>query len=238
MARMRQLKKDGNVYFEDDSYGPINPMWANCPKLMAIQDPNIAHWYRNDFDHYEESDWQFDETNAGSEALADVAGGVLLITTDTAENDGAQYQQSGEAWKLVQSKPLWFEIRLAVGEATQTDFIVGLCITDTSLIAGLSDGIYFLKNDGDRDIDYHCEKGSADSTADTGIDVVADTYYRYGLYWNGDNTVQYWLDGVLRGSSTSNIPDDQELAISFGILDGSGGGKTLSLDNIECFQIR
>lgn len=238
MARMRQLRKSGNVYFEDDSFGPINPMWANCPKLMAIQDPGIAHWFRDDFDHYAESDWQFDETNSGSESLVNVAGGVLLITTDTAENDGPQYQQSGEAWKLVQSKPLWFEARLAVGDATETDIVVGLCITDASLIAGMTDGVYFLKDDGDRNIDYHCEIGSSDTTGDTGVDLVADTYKRYGIYWDGDDTVEYWLDAVLVGSSTSNVPYDQTLAISFGILDGSGGGKTLSMDNIECFQIR
>jgi len=235
---------NGNQGFRDNDYSPAvgASMWEDCPVLAALQDPALAHRYFNDFYDYTAADWTITTTETGggsaTEALSDAAGGVLLITNDDADNESDEFQKDGEAFQLVVGKPLWFEARMRVSEATEVDFLVGLCITDTTLIDGLSDGVYFLKDDGDTAIDYHCEKDSGDSTGNTGVNL-STAYRKYGIHFNGAGQVDYWLDGVRVASVTgANVPDDELLSISFAIQNGDGNARNLSVDYIKCFQVR
>ena len=233
----------GNERFTDGFYSSgMGGMWANYPALAALNDPFLMHDYSNDFHDYTAADWIITtvETSGGNatEVLADEIGGVLLVTNDDGDNEEDEFQKNGEAYKLAAGKPLWFEAKIKISDATESDLIVGLCITDTTAIAAVTDGVYFLKDDDDTNIDYHCEKNSTDTSGDTSVDIVAATYNRYGIHFDGAGTVSYWLDGVQVASSTTNIPDDEELCITFGLMNGTGAAKTLSIDYIRCVQVR
>jgi len=201
-----------------------------------------AYRYEEDFFNYDIGDWTLTTVEAGAgdatEAIADEAGGVLLITNDAADDDSDEFQKVGEAFKLIAGKPLYFEARVKVSDAIQSDMIIGLCITDTTLLGGLSDGVYFIKDDGDANLDFVTEKNSTETKADTGVDLVNATYVILGFYWDGAGNVTPYVNGEAKTTHATNVPDDEELRVSFGIKNGEAVAKTMSVDYIKVVQKR
>lgn len=232
----------GNLSYADEFYPVSNSIWKDCPLLAYLQDPNLGHLYYNDFHTFAPADWTITTTEAGAgdatEAITDEAGGVLLITNAAAATDSDELQHVGEAWQLAVGKPLWFESRWKISDGTQSNAIMGLIVTDTTLVDGAQDGVWFEKNDGDANIDYHCDKDNSDTTGDTGIDIVTNTFVRTGIKFDGAGTVSYYINGVQVAASAANVPDDELLRISFALQNGEAVAKTKSLDYIKCFQIR
>jgi len=199
-------------------------------------DPTRCHVYFNDFDTYVAAEWTITtlEDGAGSatEALTDVDGGILLVTNAAGDDDNDFFNKVGESFLFEAGKKLWFKARFAVSDATQSDVVIGLQITDTAPLA-VTDGVYFLKDDGDAYIDFHVEKDSVDTTA-TAVGTLADgVYITVGFYYNGVDAIKYYIDGVHKGTSVvTNLPDDEVLTISFGIQNGEAAAKTMSIDYI------
>ena len=168
-------------------------------------------------------------------ALTDAAGGHLLITTDAAENDGANLQVTNEAFKLASGKPCYFGCKLKVSEATQSDILVGLCITDTDLLGGMTDGAYFRKVDGSTAMSFVLEKDSTETTGAVHT-VVADTFVTLEFFFDGTN-IDAYVDGVLQTRlAITNLPDDEELTPSIHYLAGSVNAKTCTVDWIRAIQ--
>jgi hypothetical protein len=216
--------------------GVTNSSKASAMNMLPVLDPTKVHMFFDDFDRYVAADWTITTTEGGAsdatEALADADGGVLTITNDAADNDNDFFQKVGESFKLESGKKAWFKSRFKVSDATQSDFVMGLQITDTSPLA-VSDGIYFRKDDGDALLDFVVMKDSSATTA-TGVHtVVDDTYLVVGFYYNGVDAIEYYIDDVKIGTSvTTNHPDDTELTISFGIQNGEAAAKVMSVDYI------
>lgn len=127
---------------------------------MPATDWTRMHTYFNDFDTYVVGDWTITTTEAGAgsatEALGNADGGVLVITNDAADNDADFFQKVGESFKFVSGKKLWFKARFKVSDATQSDFVMGLQITDTTPL-DVSDGVFFMKDDGDANLDFYAK---------------------------------------------------------------------------------
>lgn len=173
------------------------------------------------------------ETTVALKGGAD--GGVLLITTDAAENDGANIQLQGEAFTFASAYPCYFGARLKVSDATQSDFLVGLCITDTDLLGGMTDGIYFRKVDGSTTVNAVLEK---DSTETTGTALTCDTsFHTYEFYFDGTN-VDFYVDGTaITRLAVTNLPNDEYLTPSLHFLAGEAVAKTMEVDWMRCIQI-
>ena len=204
---------------------------------LAVIDPTKYHVFFDDFDRYNASDWTITTTEAGAgsatEALTDEDGGVLLITNDDADNDADFFNKVGESFSITSGKKLRFKIRFKVSDATQSDFVAGLQITDTTPLA-VTDGIYFRKDDGDANVDFVIIKDSS-STEESAISSVADdTYKTLEFVYNGSDKIAVFADGALAHSATTltNLPDDEVLTVSFGIVNGEAAAKTLSIDYI------
>lgn len=198
--------------------------------------PMKAHTYFNDFDTYLASEWVITTTEAGTgsaiEALGDADGGVLLVTNAAGDNDNDFFNKVGESFLMAAGKKAWFEARFKVSDATQSDWVMGLQITDTTPLA-VTDGIYFQKDDGDTNIDLHVTKDST-STSSTAIGTNVDnTYIKVGFYYNGKDKVIGFIDGVAKDSlATTNLPDDEVLTVSFGLQNGEAAAKVMSVDYI------
>ena len=211
--------------------------------FYGMPDPTKWITYFNDFTEYVAGDWTITTTEAGSgaatEALASTsAGGLLLITNDDADNDLDFFNLKTEAFKFVAGKKTFFKARFAVSDATQSDFVMGLQITDTTILA-VSDGVYFMKDDGDASLDFHVEQDSSDTTASAIATVSDDTMLVAGFYYDGKSAIEYYVDDVKLGTSvTTNLPDDEELAVSFGIQNGAAAAKTMTVDYIFVSQER
>ena len=126
-----------------------------------LPDPTSVHVFMDDFDMYTAADWTVTETGSATQVLDDADGGVLLVTNAAADDDASFSQKVGESFLMETGKEVWFKARFKVSDATQSDFIIGLQITDTTPLDA-TDGIFFQKDDGDTNLDFHVEK---DNTA-------------------------------------------------------------------------
>ena len=236
---------DGNKIFKDGRHDTGKAaLWDDCPKWAALQDPSVASWVREEFLTYTVGDWTVAEQGAaGTIAQTDVAGGGVLLTTDALDNDSEEMQKKGEAYLLSLDRPLWFEAMLQVSEITQSDFVIGLGVTDNTFIDGCDDWVGFWKPDAAATVDWHCMESTNDSTGITSVSMVADTDMRFGFKWSplGDaalGTVTYYLDGVVVATCITNIPDDVEMCVTCGYQNGVAGAETLLWKGYEVFQLR
>lgn len=243
----RSIHRRDNLTFYDPRWSPTKPpvgqgIWWTCPQLAAL-DPRTAFSFFDDFFEFRlagtDIGWIRTATGAGSSVISDAAGGVLLNTNAAADNDMIQLQWNSENFKLAANKPIWFEARVKVSDKTQSDLLVGLAITDTSLIVSApSDGVYFLKNDGDANINCVTMLNTTATSTDSALDMVDDTFVRLGFFCDGVSAVYFYVDGVLVATHTTNIVDDEELTVSFAIQNGEGVAKNASIDYIKAVQIR
>lgn len=200
--------------------------------------PDVTGWhtYFNDFDTYTAADWTIttveDGTGSATEALTDADGGVLLVTNAAGDDDSDFFNKVGESFTFEAGKKLFFKAKFKVSDATQSDVVIGLQITDTTPLA-VTDGVYFRKDDGDANVDFVVIKNSTATTATAATTLADDTYIELAFAYDGVSEIKYFADGAHIGTSaTTNLPDDEVLTLSFGIQNGEAAAKTMSLDYI------
>ena len=140
-------------------------------------DPSKYYTYFDDFFEYHSGIYTITTTEAGSgnasEAITAGAGGQLLITNDNADNDLDFFQLKGEAFKFDSTKRMFFSSRFKVSDATQSDLVMGLQITDTTSL-DVTDGIFFIKGDADTQPDFIIEKDNSSTLSVLEMNAIAD----------------------------------------------------------------
>lgn len=209
-----------------------NSPWANFKAPLPTQ----YHTFFDDFDRYVAADWTITTVEAGggsaTEALTDGDGGLLLITNDAADNDSDFFQKVGESFKFETGKKLFFEARFKVSDATQSDLVMGLQITDTTPL-DVTDGVFFTKADGAATVNFLVEKNNTATTSSAVATLANDTFVKLGFYYDGVSAVYAIVNGVAAANvATTNLPDDEELTVSFGIQNGEAVAKTMTVDYI------
>jgi hypothetical protein len=181
------------------------------------------------------------EAGGGETTIAPQGDGTLLITTDAAEYDGANIQMVGSPFKLYAGSPLYCGARLKISEATQSDFVFGLCSEDTALMAvagahatDVAYGIYFSKLDAVTAVYFNTEENTTEtnvaaSTLDT-------SWHWYEFFSEGATTVKAYVDGVYVGASTTNLPTTA-LTLSFNFRTGSTNARTCYIDGAYAVQL-
>ena len=219
----------------------VTNVGSNDPmRMLVVPDPTLMHVFYDDFDKYAAGDWTITAVGTGSSALTDADGGVLLLTASAADNDGRQHQKVGESFLLTSGKKMMFKARFKVSDATQSDLLIGLAVTDTTLLGatggdGVTDGIFFQKDDGSTTLTAYCQKDTTTGqTSGTAATMASDTYLTVAWYYDGISKVEYYVNnsqiGTLDGTSTY-LPDT-ELTVSFALLNGEAVAKTMSIDYI------
>ena len=193
------------------------------------------NWF-DDFFEYTAGDWVVTEINDSTQAMGDANGGVLVLTTLTAENDAASLQSVGEIFTFASGKEVYFESRFKIGDATQSDFVMGLQVRATTPLA-VSDGVFFQKDDGDALLDVHSCASSTCSDATGVYTVVDDTYVKLSFYYDGGTTITYAVDDVIKGTMTAT-PATTELTVSFAVHAGSAAADVLTVDYINVWRER
>lgn len=202
-----------------------------------------------DFLTYAAADWVITTIEAGagsaSEAVSAAAGGVLVVMNDDADDDRDCFQWAGgtggalETFKYTVGKKLQFVFRGALSDATESDFMAGLYVTDTEPVGGVTDGIYFRKVDGSATVSLVVEKDSVETVVALGT-LADDTFFELEFYYDGSSDrIEAFLNGSRVGAAAlTNAPDDEELAMSFAIQNGEAAAKVLSVDYIGASQQR
>lgn len=201
---------------------------------LTMLDPTKFHTYFNDFDTYVAGDWVVTETQAGAtQALTAGDGGLLLLTNSAADDDLVALQKTPAAFTFTAGKKTFFSARLQVSDATQSDFVVGLQVVDTTPL-DVTDGVYFLKADGAATVSFICRKdATTGSTSASAIATVASaTDTTFAFFYDGVDQVYYAVNGVPLGSlvATSAFLPDANCTISFAIQNGEAVAKTMTVD--------
>lgn len=205
--------------------------------------PDPTQWqvYFNDFNTYVAGNWTKTVIGTGDAAIGTTTGGTVVLTNSAADNDGVQLQLTSTPFTLVAGKKAFFKARFKVSDATQSDLAIGLIIIDTTILGatggdGVTDGIFFQKDDGSAVLTAYCQKNTTTGqTSATATTLVSDTYVNVGWYYDGKSSVNVFVNDVqvatLDGSSTY-LPDAATLSPSFAILNGEAVAKLLTVDYI------
>lgn len=222
--------------------GVTNAAPNSFERLSNFPFPDLSRWheYFEDFDYYQATDWVVTEVGVATQALADEDGGVLLITNAAADNDSSFSQKAGESFLLSTAKNAWFKGRVKVSDATQSDMILGLAVTDTTPLDA-TDGIYFQKLDDGTGIDLVIVKSGTATTLLDVADMVDDTYIELAFHYDASRArLSVYVDDVLATESIEldNFPDDEVLTVTYGVQNGEAVAKTMSVDYLSVLAER
>ena len=217
---------------------------AGMGRYYPRMDPTRYVQYWNDFHIYTAGDWTVTETQAGATQgiNAGAHGGILSLVNSSADNDLNALQLASETFRFDSSKKFWIRTRFKVDDATQSDIMIGLSITDTSPLQSLpTDYIAFYKADDAAALVASVTKNSTSSTIAMG-NMSNDTYVVAEMYYDPYQTrLTAMLNGATVGTdltSVTNIPEDEELAVIIALQNGSAAARTLSVDYLEVLMER
>ena len=168
------------------------------------------------------------------------AGNAVFSADGGTTDDTIQIQLKGEAYTFSAGYPTYFGCKFKVNDADKTLFIGGLCITDTTLGAGLSDGLYFRSAKDSATLYLVAEKDSAETTVSCGT-LSDDTFVIAEFYYDGD-TVTAYVDGTAITTTIAdtddNFPDDEYLTPSLAMLAGEDDTNSATVEWAHAFQFR
>ena len=163
--------------------------------------------------------------------VADTVGGELGITSAaTTDNDGGSVQ-GNEIFAVAADKNMFFQTRIKNNDVDQTDICVGFTVnfaTNPENMLTATDRIVFQVDDGDASILCKTEKDGTETSTDSGIDMVDDTYIKLGIACSGTGKVEFFINDKLVATHSTNIPDDENLAIAAMSLSGSASGTRVT----------
>jgi hypothetical protein len=166
------------------------------------------------------------------------AGRVGTITCAANENDGGSYQLLGENIELTSDQDVYVGAKLKINDVDQTDLFFGLAVTDTALLGGVADAVYFESVDGSASISTVTEKDSTETQNDSAGTLADDTDILLEFYFDGSSSsVYFFIDGSLVNTHTANIPDDEALRLTIEFLTGEATANTCDVQFMRVIQI-
>ncbi len=216
----------------------------------ALQFPSHlgSHVYEEDFYTFVAGQWtETDVQGANTVAIQNGDGGIITLLTAGADDDEVQLQKiaagiSVESWLFDPDKRFFVEILATLSEVLLSEMLIGLAITDTTLLGGHADGLSFRKAEATGLVTLVAEKNSVEVAGNVGT-IVDATAFRLQAYYDGqgsDGRLYGALDGAVGSFSTpdASFPNDEELTISFAVRAGEAAAKTLTMDRIVVIQER
>jgi hypothetical protein len=188
----------------------------------------------------------FVNTETGTNTFVNSAtyGELFTITTGATEYNGYSSQVKGTAFQVVAGQPFYVGAKMKLSEATQKDFLFGICGTDTTLTAASSahaiavsaGGLFFSKLDGATAINVHTYLAGA-QTGTAAVSTAMDLlYHNYEIVSEDGVTIKFYFDGALVGCFTASLPTEA-LTVSLSYRAGSGAAGTLSVKDLRAVQI-
>ena len=242
---------------------PVDSLQSNNNLGYFFQDD-----FLNLSQHISDQDTQtyssYIDTGVTLKQLATEVGGVLQVAGNDADNDEGSLTTGGNAAGMVKiatssgsSTKLWFEARLknvTSVAANRLAFFIGLAeeglaaantlVDDTGAVADKDYvGFRVLHADGDGlDAVYNTSGGGGETVhKESASTLVADTYVKVGLYYDGTK-VYFYVDGSVVDAdgvaySATNVPDGEELALLLATKVGAASETKLNLDWWACAQL-
>lgn len=244
---------------------PVTGFWAGCP-TQVYADPSVAYFYAEDFIGFQLDTnneptfgWKWYENIGATTAEATGSlGGVLLMTTHNNDNDDCAMQlgHAGTETFIEYSKnsglKSWVEFRVAASQSGNNfTMFIGLAEEGSAVVDFIVDaGNDFVDKDligfviweaagAVVDIVHQFKTGGF---ADVGEAIVdhTDTMHTYGIYFDGVETVTFYVDNTIVGTAdvdTVTFPEisgaGEELSPIIYLKTHSEAAKSMSIDWIK-----
>lgn len=192
------------------------------------------------------TEWTNTLVNGSAFAHTDVAGGAVLLTTDNSTNDGIKLQLgdelagNGENIDLSGRHPLYCGIEFALNDATQTDVLFGVSMTDTTVLDAADTAMYFRKVDGSTTLYFVTEKDTVEAT--TACVTMADaTYVKAEFLYDVDGYVYVYInDGLIAtvADTIATFPNDELMRLTLEFLTGEDVANTCTVKSLRMIHIR
>lgn len=224
--------------------GLTNVTSTNPLGQYGLPDPTKWHTYFNDFDQYTTgitTEWTETKIGTGTVASTALDGGCIILTNSAADNDGINMQRVAASYLLAAGKRAIFKTRFKASDATESDLLIGLAAVDTTLLGatggdGVTDGIFFYKDDGSTALNFSCQKDATTGQvqATSIATLVNDTFITLAWYYDGVSSVSYYVNDVKTGTldASSTYLPDVILTDSIAILNGAAAAKSMTIDYI------
>lgn len=203
---------------------------------FGMLDPTKWHIFWDDFNHEPFStEWTITATSVGTGTSAlstpDAAGGLARITTAANEDDGLFAQTIGEIFLLESGKKTFIKTRFQVGDAIQSDLVIGLHSTDTTP-QDATMRFLFESVDGSAALYFNNDDNTTDTDSGTVATLADDTFVTVAAYYDGGSKITLYADGnAVQTISGITVPG-AEMAVGFGYLNGAAGAETTDIDYI------
>ena len=208
-----------------------NPLYE-----FGMLDPTKYHVFWDDFDTTPiAAQWTLTATSVGAGTSAitvpDADGGLARITTAANENDGIFAEWISETFKLEDGKKTFLKTRISVGDAIQSDWVVGLHSTDTTP-QDATMRFLFESVDASAAVYFNVDDNTTDTDSATIATMADDTFITLAAYWDGIDAIKVYANDVLVDTMSSIDVPGAEMAVGFGYLNGAAGAETTDVDYI------
>lgn len=236
MANLHSRRIRGNQVFYDthrkrliDAIGPDVVKYELQPgHLGGIAGASPAGWTETVV-----------EVGAGTSEFigSTLAGYVGDVITAANENDGWSGQLSGSSFELTSDQDLYFGCEFKLSDVTQSDFFMGLAVTDTAILGGVADRIGFQSLDAAATLTFLLEKSTTETISSSLHTLVDATVVFVEFYWDGSG-IEVFVDGAsVETPAVTNLPDDVALRLSLELLTGEAVAQTMNVRQMRVIQI-
>lgn len=229
-------RRRGNfVYYHNHRKRLVDAVGPDVVKYFL--EPHVANAAGTD-----PTGWTTTMVEAGGGGDSDIvpatdAGYAWNIITDNADNDGVSAQLLGTPFELTSDQDLYFGIEMQINDVTNTDFFLGLAVTDTAILGGVTDRIGFQSVDTEATVKFVLEKDSTETLTSALATMVDATLIFLEFYWNG-STISVFVDGVEQTApAITNLPNDVAMRLSLEFLTGETTANTMKIRQCRIIQI-
>lgn len=208
----------------------------NSLGMFGMPDPTKYHVFFDDFNSPPlATEYTLSATSVGvgtsAFSAADADGGVARITTAANEDDGIFAELIGEGFLIETGKKAWIKARFQVGDAIESDMIIGLHSTSATPQAATM-RFLFETVDGAAAMYFNVDDNTTDADSDTVVTLEDDTYVTVGAYYDGKGNIDLYANDVKVTSMSDVGVPGAEMAVGFGYLNGAVGAETTDLDYV------
>jgi hypothetical protein len=172
-------------------------------------------------------------------------GGVVKFTMGSSAGEEINMQALGAGFAVdaASARKVWFEARIQLDDISGGGFFVGIASNngaeETTMVDSLEDGLGFICATGaSPSIMAIGAKGNTETQTDTGIDIADATWVTLSYYFDG-TTAHFYVNGDLKVSSTSNLPNDGTILFPSVEFNAIGTDQDVTyLDYVRCCMER
>jgi hypothetical protein len=203
--------------FSPGQYGMAQHVIFHEDFVTGGKGTTIAHKFATTADAAE---WLQVVDNSGTVVITDAQpGGVITMNPGTGALDFISLQLNGESFAVRNNKKMWFNCRIALDDADDAMWCIGLSRTDVtgttkgpildSIIAAEGDFIGFGNVVGTTaDIYYIIEDDTSQTKTDSTYDLSDSTFVELGFFLNGRSYIEMYVNGNRVVKTATNIPDN------------------------------